>query len=155
MLCVANTWIGLEPSVTRRKQSKPSNTQEPKQRSTQQRTTARSSANPTKLNHTATRYTIVKDTLILHIAKPQAASSKSTHTWRMYTGICPHAPGHQEAGHPVPLTDRHDPPRVWMQCDAQSPRELSAHWGIGIVSDQVESEVSRVARGVAEVGGGG
>ena len=35
---------------TRRKQSKPSNTQEPKQRSTQQRTTARSSADLTKPN---------------------------------------------------------------------------------------------------------
>ena len=42
-----------------------------------------------------------------------------------------------------------------MQRDARSPRELSAHGGIGIVSDQVESEVSRVARGVGEVGGGG
>ena len=34
-------------------------------------------------------------------------------------------------------------------------RELSAHRGIGIAADQVESKVSRVARGVAGVASGG
>ena len=45
--------------VTRRRQSKPSNTQESKQRTTnwQQRTTARSSANLMKPNRTPTQYT--------------------------------------------------------------------------------------------------
>ena len=67
-------------AVTRRRQNNPSNTQESKQRLTQQGTTARSSANLTKPNQTPTRYTLVKDTTILHIATAQAASSKSTHT---------------------------------------------------------------------------
>ena len=58
--------------VTRTRQNKPSNTQEPKQRAAQQRTAARSSANLTKPNKTPTRYTLVRDTTILHIAKPQA-----------------------------------------------------------------------------------
>ena len=36
---------------------------------------------------------------------------KSTHPCHTYTGMRPHAPSHQEAGHPVPArTDRHNPP---------------------------------------------
>ena len=53
--------------VTWRRQSKPSNTQESKQRSIQQRTTARSSANLPKPNQTPTRHTRVKDSIILQI----------------------------------------------------------------------------------------
>ena len=64
--------------VTRRRQNKPSNTQEPKQRLTQQRTSARSSANLTKPNQTPSRYTLVKDTTILHAATPQAAAVFAT-----------------------------------------------------------------------------
>ena len=42
----------------------------------------------------------------------------------------------------------------------EAPCELSAHTGIGIAADQVESKVSRIARGVGSgvggwVGGGG
>ena len=103
------------PCVTSRSQIKPSNTQEPKQRLAQQRTTARSSANLLKPTQTPPRYTIVQDIRVLQIPEVQAASSKSTHTCRAYTGMRPHAPGHQESGHPVPTrTGRHNPPRVWM-----------------------------------------
>ena len=46
---------------------------------------------------------------------PSRVNLKSTHTCRTYTGVRPPAPGHQEAGHPVPArTDRHNPPWVWM-----------------------------------------
>ena len=69
--------------VTRRRQNKPSNTQEPKQRATQQRTTARSSANLTKLNQTPTQSTLVKDTITLFIPKSQGAESLRTHVARM------------------------------------------------------------------------
>ena len=54
--------------VARRKQSKPGNTQESKQQSTQQKTSGRSSAGLTKPNQTTTRYTRAKDTItcVLH-----------------------------------------------------------------------------------------
>ena len=64
--------------VTRRRQNKPSNTQEPKQQATQHRTTTRSSANLTKPKQTPTQCTLLKDTIILHTAQPQAASSQRT-----------------------------------------------------------------------------
>ena len=59
--------------------NKPSNTQEPKQRPTQQRSSAKSSANPTKSNQTLSRYTHINDTIILYKAKPQAASNQHPH----------------------------------------------------------------------------
>ena len=62
---------------------KPRNTQEPIQRSTQQAKIAGSSANLTKADQYPTRYTIVKDTIILHIAIPQAASSQHTRVARI------------------------------------------------------------------------
>ena len=79
-------------SVTRRRQSKPSNTQETKQRSTQQSTQQNNDqpqealAVQTQRNQTPTQYTLVRDTMILHTPTPQAASSKSTHARRTYTG---------------------------------------------------------------------
>ena len=58
---------------------------------------------------------------------------KSTHTRCTYTGIRPHAPGQQAGDHPIPAhTERHNPSKVWTQRQARSPRELSAHRGIGI-----------------------
>ena len=59
---------------------------------------ARSSADPTRPNHTPTRHTRAKDKMILQMVTPQAA----THTRRTYTGTRPHAPGHQAGHHPVP-----------------------------------------------------
>ena len=61
--------------------------------------------------------THIKNTVLPHTAKPQAVSSKSPHTQRMYTGMRPHVPGHQDASHTVPtLIKCHIPPRVCMQC---------------------------------------
>ena len=37
----------------------------------------------------------------------------------------------------------------------EAPRELSADRSIGVASDKVESKVSRIARGVVRVCGGG
>ena len=114
ILCCAS--LGDAGCVTRRMQHKPSNTQESKQRSTQQRTTATSSANLTEPNQTPTRYTFVKDAVILHVATPQAASSYLTYTCRTYQGMRPHAPGKQAGGHLVSThTERHNPPKVWTQ----------------------------------------
>ena len=44
--------------------------------------TARSSADPTKPNHTPTRHTRAKDKMILQMVTPQAASSQRTHVAR-------------------------------------------------------------------------
>ena len=63
----------------------------------------------------------------------------------------PHAPGQQAGGHLVPAhSERHDPPKLWKQRRHEAPRELSAHRGIGIATDHVDSKVSRVA--TAKVG---
>ena len=95
--------MGEFQCVTRRKQHRPGIASND---NTMHATTARSSADLTKPNQTPTRHNLAKDTIILHIATPQAAST--TRTRRTYTGMRPHAPGQQAGDHSVPAhPERH------------------------------------------------
>ena len=100
--------------VTRRRQNTPSNTQEPKQRSTQQKTTARSGTNLSKPSHTPTRYTRVKHSISLHIA--HIVNAHMSHVYRD-APACTRTSGGRP---PITYTHRPSSPlRVWVQYSAR------------------------------------
>ena len=157
---------GWNGGVTWRRQNKPSNTQETKKKKNEtsditpnpsghwpQRPCAQgrtTTSNPghlqeTKPNQTPTRCTLVKDTIILHIAKPQAASSQRTHVARIQGCARMHPVIRRPATqylHAQTVTTRRGCGRNGTQ---EAPGELSARRGIGIASDEVESKLSKVA----------
>ena len=110
---------------------------------------ARSSAD-VKRNQTPTRHTLAKDTIIVQIPTPQAASSQRTHVSRTQRCGRMH-PVHRRVTtqylHTQSITTRR---RCGRNCRCngkhEAPRELSAHRGIGIAAEQVESKVSGAAR---------
>ena len=94
-----------------------------------------------------TRHTLAKDTTILQTATPQAASSLRTHVARTQ-GYGRMHPVYRRVTtqylHTQSVTTRRRSGKH------EVPRELSAHRGIGIAAEQVESKVSGAA-----MGGGG
>ena len=64
--------------------------------------------------------------------------------------------GESNKGQASPRTTIHraSQPKVWTQRQVRGPRELSAHRGIGIAADQVESKVSGTAGGAGGGWGG-
>ena len=128
----------LTMNCTWRKQQRPSIASKYKRMHV---TTARSSADLTKPNQTRTRHTLAEDTVILRIATPQAASSQRTHVARKQGCARLHSVNRRvptQYLHKQSVTTRR---RCGCNGKHEAPRELSAHRGIGIAADQVESEI--------------
>ena len=109
--------------------------------------TARSSADPTKPNHTPTRHTRAKDKTILQMATPHAESSQRTHVSRTQGRGRTHPVNRRVATqypHTQSVTTRR---RCGRNDNQESPRDLSAHRANGIAADQAESKVSGAAGG--------
>ena len=130
--------------VTRRKQHRPGIASN---MNTMLVTTARSSAGLTKRNHSPMRYNLAKDTTTPQTDSPQATSSQRTHIARTQGCGRMHPVNRlvtTQNLHTQSVTTRR---RCGRDGKHEAPCELSAHRGISIATDQVESTVSGAVSG--------